>query len=316
MVSRPGTIYPDTIESGATAHSHKIKTHHNRVAAVEELIKKGRVVEPIRELYKDEVRRLGSLLGLPDSIVLRHPFPGPGLAVRCLCLEHPPEDGDGEREAAALLGPRDVRTAADGEAASIQERLDRAGLAALLLPVYSVGVQGDQRSYARCAALFPDTATSPAAPADLDAWNDALEIARRIPNRFRALNRVLYCAARSDTAQAYPQIQARFPVDLNAARIELLRQADRIVHDFQIEAGIYGEIWQFPTVLVPAGNGAGSGESIVLRPITSTDAMTASVYRMRAEHLRTLAGRIVALDGVDFVFYDLTSKPPGTIEWE
>ncbi|MCB1170639.1 MAG: glutamine-hydrolyzing GMP synthase, partial [Leptospiraceae bacterium] len=79
-----GTIYPDTIESGGTKSSHTIKTHHNRVEAIARMIEEGRIIEPLSELYKDEVRRLGRLLGLPEHLVDRHPFPGPGLAVRCL----------------------------------------------------------------------------------------------------------------------------------------------------------------------------------------------------------------------------------------
>jgi GMP synthase (glutamine-hydrolysing) len=80
-----GTIYPDTIESGGTKNSAKIKTHHNRVPEIEALIKQGRVLEPLKDLYKDEVREVGEKLGLPASLVWRHPFPGPGLAVRILC---------------------------------------------------------------------------------------------------------------------------------------------------------------------------------------------------------------------------------------
>ena len=82
-----GTIYPDTIESAGTRHSDKIKTHHNRVPEILELIKRGRLIEPLAELYKDEVRALGERLGLPKEIVWKHPFPGPGLAVRILCAE-------------------------------------------------------------------------------------------------------------------------------------------------------------------------------------------------------------------------------------
>ncbi|PKA03118.1 glutamine-hydrolyzing GMP synthase, partial [Leptospira ellisii] len=82
-----GTIYPDTIESGGTKHSHTIKTHHNRVEAVQKLIEEGKVIEPIRDLYKDEVRELGVLLGLEPEWVGRHPFPGPGLVVRMLAVE-------------------------------------------------------------------------------------------------------------------------------------------------------------------------------------------------------------------------------------
>ncbi|EKD93114.1 MAG: hypothetical protein ACD_28C00242G0005, partial [uncultured bacterium] len=77
-----GTIYPDTIESGGTKHASKIKTHHNRVPEIEALIQEGKVLEPLKELYKDEVREVGEKLGLPHDMVWRHPFPGPGLAVR------------------------------------------------------------------------------------------------------------------------------------------------------------------------------------------------------------------------------------------
>ncbi|MCR9144368.1 MAG: glutamine-hydrolyzing GMP synthase [bacterium] len=330
-----GTIYPDTIESGSTKHSHKIKTHHNRVPAVEELIRLGRVVEPIRDLYKDEVRQLGRLLELPPTIVERHPFPGPGLAVRCLCLEKAPEPTAEEGAAAAALENPKASAGAANKQGGVAEPgiaglLTRLNLTARVLPVRSVGVQGDQRSYARCAALFanhPQNSEGAIAAvrgsADAEAWSEILELARLVPNQYRSLNRMLLCTARKDGAaataapEAPPEIAARFPVHLSEDRIEILRKADRIVHDFQLEKKIYDDIWQFPVVLVPAGlAGGNSGESIVLRPIVSTDAMTASVYPMAPELLQELSNRILELPGCDFVFYDLTSKPPGTIEWE
>ena len=82
-----GTIYPDTIESGGARHAAKIKTHHNRAPRIQALIDEGRVIEPLVEFYKDEVRVLGEQLGLPHDVVWRHPFPGPGLAVRCVCAD-------------------------------------------------------------------------------------------------------------------------------------------------------------------------------------------------------------------------------------
>ena len=82
-----GTIYPDTIESGGTAKAALIKTHHNRVAGIQKLIESGRIVEPLKSFYKDEVREVGRELGLPAELLDRHPFPGPGLAIRCLCSE-------------------------------------------------------------------------------------------------------------------------------------------------------------------------------------------------------------------------------------
>ena len=110
-----GTIYPDTIESGGTAKADVIKTHHNRVSGIQRLIAENRIVEPLHSLYKDEVRELGRELGLPEELLERHPFPGPGLAIRCLC-----ED-----------------------AAKPVQRLGEGWLA----PLHSVGVQGDSRSY-------------------------------------------------------------------------------------------------------------------------------------------------------------------------
>ena len=80
-----GTLYPDIIESGGTKNSNTIKTHHNRVQGIQNLIEKGLIIEPIKELYKDEVRTIGKKLGLDDSLVMRHPFPGPGLSINVLC---------------------------------------------------------------------------------------------------------------------------------------------------------------------------------------------------------------------------------------
>ena len=81
-----GTIYPDTIETGGTKRADTIKTHHNRVPAVQRMIEQGLVIEPLVELYKVEVRELGETLGLPENIVWRHPFPGPGLGIRLALL--------------------------------------------------------------------------------------------------------------------------------------------------------------------------------------------------------------------------------------
>ena len=80
-----GTIYPDHIETGGSEHASKIKTHHNRVPEIERMIQEGRVIEPLVELYKDEVREIGRQIGLPEKMITRHPFPGPGLGVRILC---------------------------------------------------------------------------------------------------------------------------------------------------------------------------------------------------------------------------------------
>ena len=91
-----GTLYPDIIESGGTKNSHTIKTHHNRVQGIQDLIAKGLIIEPVRDLYKDEVRAIGKKLGLSDELVMRHPFPGPGLSINVLCSDGVMSDKDKE----------------------------------------------------------------------------------------------------------------------------------------------------------------------------------------------------------------------------
>jgi GMP synthase (glutamine-hydrolysing) len=149
-----GTIYPDTIESGGARHSAKIKTHHNRVARIQALIDAGRVLEPLLEFYKDEVRVLGEQIGLPHDVVWRHPFPGPGLAVRCVCAD-----------ARAPVEPAAIRLPAGAEG--------------WIVPARTVGVQGDERSYARLLAV-----------AGLGDAEAAGALARRMTNEHRTINRV------------------------------------------------------------------------------------------------------------------------------
>ncbi len=200
-----GTIYPDVVESSAPdrAKAQRIKTHHNVGGLPEQM--DFELVEPLRYLFKDEVRAVGEALGLPASLVWRQPFPGPGLAVRCLG-EVNPERLDRLRAADAIL-------TSELSAAGLL-RMDRQGeqlqgtaqAFAVLLPVRSVGVMGDQRTYQ---------------------------------------------------------------------------------------------------------------ETVVLRAVTTEDFMTADWARLPYELLARIANRIVnEIPGVNRVVYDITSKPPGTIEWE
>ncbi len=191
-----GTLYPDVIESVSFAGgpSVTIKSHHN-VGGLPERMKL-KLVEPLRELFKDEVRALGRELGLPESLVGRHPFPGPGLAIR-------------------------------------------------------------------------------------------------VPG----------------------------PVD--RTKLDLLRRADAIYLDEIRKAGLYDKIWQAFAVLLPVrsvgvmGDGRTYDNVLALRAVTSTDGMTADSYPFPHEFLARVATRIInQVRGVNRVVYDVTSKPPGTIEWE
>jgi len=138
-----GTIYPDVIESAGskTGKAHVIKSHHN-VGGLPEKMKLG-LVEPLRELFKDEVRRLGVELGLPQTMVYRHPFPGPGLGVRIL--------GEVQPEYAELLAKADAIFIDELRKADLYDKVSQAF--AVFLPVKSVGVVGDARAYEWVIAL-------------------------------------------------------------------------------------------------------------------------------------------------------------------
>jgi len=190
-----GTLYPDVIESsGARGTAAVIKTHHNVGGLPERLGLK--LVEPLRDLFKDEVRRLGERLGLPHDFVWRHPFPGPGLAVRIL--------GGITRERVAILQEADAVFRDEIRAAGLYEEISQA--LCVLLPIRTVGVMGDRRTYQQVLAL---------------------------------------------------------------------------------------------------------------RAVTTTDFMTADWFRFPPEVLQRISRRIInEVDGINRVVYDITSKPPGTIEWE
>jgi GMP synthase (glutamine-hydrolysing) len=276
-----GTIYPDTIESAGTKHADRIKTHHNRVDIILELIARGQVIEPLAQLYKDEVREIGESLGLPRKLVWRHPFPGPGLGVRVLC-------SDGR---SVPIAPADSRRC--------EKIAHESGYRSVILPLRSVGVQGDSRTYAHPALLT----------GDLD-WELLDRLSTKITNTIKTINRVVYGLKVSDEPH-----YAIIPAFISNERLDKLRAIDRIVTEALFASKEYDTLWQMPVVLLPLVNSRGE-ESVVLRPIVSQEAMTAGFATLHKETLDKIVSDSLSIKGIGDIFFDITHKPPATIEWE
>jgi len=312
-----GTIYPDTIESGWTKNAQTIKTHHNRVPEIQKMIDVGLIVEPLEMLYKDEVRSIWRLLGIWSELIDRHPFPGPGLALRILCND---EDSAEENY--------------DYEEEKINKYLLENinwDLKAKILEVKSVWVQWDNRSYKHPVSvklIWPFNDLKNDIESSDYIWKRMNEISTWITNNFSSVNRVLlnlwtivetHWMCMKNIQENNSNNKDTFNVSLQKwyltdDRIKLLQEIDDIVEKFLIEKNYRNKIWQFPVVLIPVWSEW--KESIVLRPIDSIEAMTATFSKIKISDLQELVGEMLKNPKIETVFYDLTGKPPGTIEWE
>jgi GMP synthase (glutamine-hydrolysing) len=273
-----GTIYPDTIESGGTRESALIKTHHNRVPELLRRIEAGEIVEPLVQFYKDEVREIGRALGLPTRLIEKQPFPGPGLAVRFLCTD----------EAAAW-----------SENSKLSEVASGFNLKARVLPVRGVGVQGDERTYAHTALLT----------GEYDERRIA-ELSPAITNSLRDVNRVVFWAGAKGSIDEF-HVE---PTTTSREGLDVLREADARVRDILAEYDTQKRIWQCPVVMLPLKR---HGEStIAIRPVESHDGMTAQYSRLPWPVIERITTAVLQVPGVGALLYDVTNKPPATIEWE
>ncbi|MFA6343071.1 MAG: glutamine-hydrolyzing GMP synthase [Fibrobacteraceae bacterium] len=275
-----GTIYPDTIESGGSKNADLIKTHHNRVKEVMDLMKEGLLLEPLADLYKDEVRMLGEELGIPHNLVWRHPFPGPGLGVRLLCT-------DGKHE---LLKKEDVE--------GLLDYLTANHIEGTLLPIQSVGVQGDGRTYAQPFLLTTPTLN----------WKACEKFSTELANHFKPVNRVVWEIGAINENE--PTLVPQYATKTN---FDTLRLFDDICTKFLQENDLYEKIWQMPVVLTPLR--LDNKPCIVMRPVNSSEAMTANFAEIDPPILQELWLRFKKA-GAGALWYDITHKPPGTIEWE
>ncbi len=177
-----GTLYPDVIESVSfKGPSAVIKSHHN-VGGLPEVMKL-RLIEPLRELFKDEVREIGSRLGIPEEICFRHPFPGPGLAIRCI--------GEVTEERLDILRRADSIVLEEIKNRGLYRELWQAF--AVLLPVKSVGVMGDKRTYVKVVAVRAVTSLDGMTADWARLPYDVMErISTRIINEVKGVNRIVY----------------------------------------------------------------------------------------------------------------------------
>lgn len=304
-----GTLYPDIIESGGTKNSNTIKTHHNRVQGIQELIAKGLIIEPIRDLYKDEVRAIGKKLGLSDELVMRHPFPGPGLSINVLCNDGKSWTNKDEDEFKAAKKELD-EVKIDQFCEKCTKSMERS-----VLPVRSVGVQGDFRTYRFPAVLSFKEETS-----DSDGFfhvpgkREKVEAASSaITNSAKYLNRTLIkLYQKPGIKEEDLKLQEGY---CDRQRLDQLREVDNIVLTELHKTGWYNKIFQHLTIDLPYASSKNHA-SFVLRPVCSEDVMTARFAWIDSEVMNSILRQIAALEFVDAVYFDATNKPPATFGWE
>lgn len=291
VILAQGTLRPDLIESASASASKSadtIKTHHNDTFLVRQLREQGKVIEPLSEYHKDEVRAVGAELGLPEALIWRQPFPGPGLAIRVLCAE-------------------EAYVAADFE--ETQKKLQQFAakdFSLQLLPIQTVGVQGDGRTYSYLVGITGE-----------QDWSRLLQLAREIPKSLHNVNRVAYFFG--ETFEKFqPSITQ---THLNQESLNQLRAADAIVNELLLKHNLIQSISQVPVISFPVDFGVKGNRCIGIRTFITNDFMTGVPAlpgkEMPETVLQEMVDRILTeVPGISRVCYDLTSKPPGTTEWE
>jgi len=294
-----GTLRPDLIESASTlvsTNAECIKTHHNDTQLVRRLRDEGRILEPLKDYHKDEVRELGMGLGLPQHLVWRQPFPGPGLAIRVLCADEPYIKEDFDSMQANLVK-------------ACAELSPDLPVRAVLLPVRTVGVQGDGRTYSYLAALSLPTDPK-------GSWPQLLALAKRIPGTVHKVNRVVFLMG---SPVDVPPREIT-PTRLTEEPLSQLRRADKIVNDALVKHGLVRSLAQVPVTLFPVPFGVPGGRSVGIRAFITRDFMTGSPALpgrdLPFEAVEEIVGAITAIDGISRVAFDISPKPPATTEWE
>ena len=285
-----GTLRPDLIESGnpdISGFAHKIKTHHNDVEIVREARKKGLIVETNSDWHKDEVRKVARKLGLEESIASRQPFPGPGLAIRLLCHDKNEE---------VTITSEDVE-----RLSSILKEISEKGF---ILPIKSVGDQGDSRSYRNLCVISGNGL-------NFD-WKLISNKAKEITDSINTINRVGYILNKTNLEEK-PKC---FDMKISDESVDLLRELDKIVTT-NLEKS---KVNQTFAVLLPIG--INKKYSVAIRTFVTNDFMTGRAGEIGKEVEKEMLNNIVNEinekygDKIEFIIYDVTNKPPATCEWQ
>jgi len=302
-----GTLFTDLIESGSQEVSRraaKIKTHHNVSRLVEDFRRANRLVEPNAELYKDDVRQVARELGLGEDLAQRRPFPGPGLSIRILCADGP------------IFTPRYDEIAAQVQSLVARESGGR--LKGYLIPIRSVGVQGDERTYSYLAVL---TGLDQLAPDNRVDWIQVRDVATLLTRRIKGpdgVNRVAFLLSAPDIPPAY--ITRILPTRLTPDMLALSRRIHALGEALLEEYDPDHRIAQMPFVLFPSDFTGTGQRAVAIRGLVTDDFMTGQAalpeLHLPWTFFYRAACAFLALEGVGSVVVDVSSKPPATTCWE
>lgn len=292
LILAQGTLYPDVIKNGITKNNHSIKIHQTKIAGIQNLLSKGLIIEPLKDLYKDEVRLIGKKLGLPEELVMRHPFPGAGLSVNVICSND-------------VLTSQEER-----ELKKLNQKIQEINLSEFFknetseiktLPIKTIGIKGNFRTQKFCAILKVDSQKIP-------DWEILENASTYITNSVEDVNRIIYCIYEKENCVLQEQFCTK-------KRLDQTREIDEIVINELKENNWYSKIYQHLTINLPYSTSKDKC-SIVLRPVISEDGTTAKFAKIPLEILEKIIEKISKLDFVDGLYFDITNKPPAKITWE
>ena len=278
-----GTIYPDTIETGGTRRADVIKTHHNRVPLVAEMVRAGPRARADPRALQGRGARTGRGARARRPFLERHPFPGPGLGVRLLC-------SDGAIDAATA-----TRAGADHARGGRARRAARAGRGRAADPLGRGEGGSARRTSGRCSLCG-------AAP-----WERILEVANRV---YRDVDGVNRCCFDLTGRRAAPRLEL-LPATVTRERLDLLREADASSWTASRATACMQIVWQCPTVALPIAIDGRGRELIVARPVLSERAMTARPAELPDALLDDLRERVLALPGVSGLLHRCDDQAPG-----